>query len=529
MAAVVGGRVKVMLVDDDALQLKLNAMILSSEGFEVVSVVDAGHALNEARASRPDLIVSDVLMGELDGFGLCRAVKEDEDLSGIPVLLLSAVFGGANNIELATRVGARALVERSVGFERELAAVRACLSSEACNELGRSEYEERLELRAKKAEQALAQAQKMDALGRLTGGIAHDFNNLLAVIMTHAYFLQEELAEQDPRYQDVVEIAAAGERAAGLTKQLLAFSRKQHVQLKSVDVNETIHNLARMLQRLLGEEMKLEIKAGEVGVVHADASQLEQVILNLVVNARDAMPMGGMVSVETSRVVTVDGDEIGAGEWVGVSVRDAGCGMSDETKKRLFEPFFTTKEKGKGTGLGLSTSYGIVKQFGGHILVESEMGQGTVMKVLLPMVRGESLGTPARSQASDKKCGSETVLLVEDDRAVRAALLRVLVERGYDVLAAGGLDEAIEVVRKHERAVQLIVCDVVMPGARGPEAVERLVAEAPAAKVLLMSGYTDHVCLDEVTVESQGFIQKPFAPDAFSQKVRDVLAREAGL
>ncbi|HEY0249992.1 MAG TPA: ATP-binding protein, partial [Kofleriaceae bacterium] len=293
------------------------------------------------------------------------------------------------------------------------------------------------EQRAKKAESALAQAQKMDALGRLTGGIAHDFNNLLAVIMTHAYFLQEELVEQDPRYQDVAEIAAAGERAAALTKQLLAFSRNQRLQLSSVDVNGVIHNLARMLQRLIGEEMRLEIKTSDVGATHADGSQLEQVIMNLVVNARDAMPKGGAVSVETSRVVTVVGDEVGAGEWVCLAVRDEGCGMGEETKRRLFEPFFTTKEKGKGTGLGLSTSYGIVKQFGGHILVDSEMGRGTVMRVLLPLVRNEILEAPARSSAAIGKRGTETVLLVEDDRAVRAALVRVLEERGYDVVAAG--------------------------------------------------------------------------------------------
>ncbi len=659
---------RILLVDDEPLQLKLNKAILESAGYEVMAALDAQLALDDARALRPDLIVSDVLMGDVDGFGLCRRVKADEGLASIPVLLLSAHYGGEHNAQLAKQVGARALVERTAGFERELEAVRTCLSSEEQGQYGRgsSMYEEHLQSNAnqlkklatqaataerrmtmmfaaanvgisvlsaegilleanpywthltsyepdeiigksvaellasdqqdtiaryresvklgrtrvvevirhraghlvwvemstqmvmfdgvpqmfvvaqdvserveaqrqaaeseasrKKLEDNLAQAQKLDALGRLTGGIAHDFNNLLAVIMTHAHFLCEDLGASDPRLADVNEIAAAADRAAALTKQLLAFSRHQRLALTAVDVGKVCNDLARMLQRLIGEDIELRMRVDEVGVVKADVSQLEQVIVNLVVNARDAMPTGGSLSVETSRMVVGEGQEIGAGEWLVLAVRDTGMGMEADTKRRLFEPFFTTKERGRGTGLGLSTSYGIVKQFGGHILVDSEVGQGTVMRVLLPAVGDELSEVPAARSSTGQR-GCETVLLVEDDRAVRAALTRVLVERGYEVLAAGSLDEAMTRVHEHSRAVELIVCDVVMPGSSGPDAIAKLVEQAPRARVLLMSGYTDHVAVDTAMRESQGFIQKPFAPDVFSQKVREILGREVG-
>ena len=654
---------KIVLVDDDLLQLKLNKAILESEGYEVWAASEAADALAHAHRVKPDLIVSDVLMGEVDGFGLCRRVKADEDLASIPVLLLSAHYGGERNAQLAKRVGARALVERTAGFERELEAVRACLSSKEPERARSSMYEEHLasnavqlkklasqaavaesryqmmirganagiglvsatgvilevnrhwaqllgyapeelvgrsiaefvargskeemiakyggsielgqdrviealqhrdgrvvwmeismqlveidgvpqmfavstdvtarieaerrasesEARQRKTEEVLAHAQKLESLGRLTGGIAHDFNNLLSVIMTHASFLAEDLAASDPRRGDALEISAACERAAALTKQLLAFSRRQHLTLAAIEPSAVIENLARMLQRLIGEDLELEISTGNVGTVRGDVSQLEQVIVNLVVNARDAMPDGGTVSVEVARTAVEAGvDEVAAGEWVVVSVRDTGCGMGEETKARLFEPFYTTKEWGKGTGLGLSTSYGIVKQFGGHILVESELGKGTVVKVLLPSVALE-VEPAAASRSSGEQGGCETVLLVEDDRAVRAALGRVLVERGYDVMEAGSLDEAVDRVRAHPRAVDLVICDVVMPGGHGTGVMDRLAVVAPQARVLLMSGYTDHARLAAARVAGQSFLQKPFAPDVLSRRVRDVL------
>jgi signal transduction histidine kinase len=375
------------------------------------------------------------------------------------------------------------------------------------------------EARQKKAEDGLAHAQKLESLGRLTGGIAHDFNNLLAVILTHASFLAEDLAATDPRRSDALAITAACERAAALTKQLLAFSRRQHLTLSAIEPSAVVANLAHMLQRLIGEDIELAISSGNVGTVRGDVSQLEQVIVNLVVNARDAMPDGGALSVEVARTAVEAGVE--AGEWVVVSVRDTGCGMSEETKARLFEPFYTTKEWGKGTGLGLSTSYGIVKQFGGHILVESELGKGTVVKVLLPSVALEVVEPTARP--SGDQCGCETVLLVEDDRAVRAALGRVLGQRGYDVVEAGSLGEAVDRARAHPRAIDLVICDVVMPGGHGTGVMDRLAEVAPQARVLLMSGYTDHALLDAARVAGQGFLQKPFAPEVLAQKVRDVL------
>jgi PAS domain S-box-containing protein len=379
-------------------------------------------------------------------------------------------------------------------------------------------------------ESQLLQSQKMEAVGQLAGGVAHDFNNMLTVIGGYSAILLETLDAADANRADVEEIKRAADRAAGLTRQLLAFSRKQVMQPRVLELNtEIIAGLEKMLRRLIGEDIELVTTLGErLGLVSADPGQIEQVIVNLAVNARDAMPEGGRLVIETANVdLGADhaGRHIGVkpGRYVMVAVSDTGCGMSRETMARMFEPFFTTKDKGKGTGLGLSTVYGIVKQSGGDIWVYSEPGQGTSLKVYLPRVEYETeivLPTPAPSDHA----GSETVLLVEDDETLCVLARRILEARGYMVLEARNGEEALTLCERHEGRIDLVATDVVMPGMNGGMLVERLAAKRPALRVLFMSGYTDDDILRRGIVDPRmAFLPKPFTPETLATKVREVL------
>jgi two-component system cell cycle sensor histidine kinase/response regulator CckA len=779
---------RVLLVDDDRAQLKLCQLRLQDEGFIVETATSAESALESALRAAPDAIVSDVLMGELDGFGLCRKVREAAQLAHVPVVLLSAHYGDADARKLAQGVGAFGLTARTPTFDDELALLRAALANscrlptpatdavsdtvlyeqhlrtnanqltrllgkakhaeeryrtlfenandaiavlshdgrvleanERLHELlgtapselvgrnirefapagqedanverfrrsiatgaGRNEavpvqrrdgsviymefsntvieidgqllvfsighdvtdsraatqalmsaearyrslvermpdvmwtavdgkdlsfitpnieavsgyaVDELLEggltlwtsrvhaddrehvvaamhtsgarpfdvehrwqrkdgrwiwLRSraiatyeregalcldgmfsdvtekKQLEEGLRHAQKMEAIGQLTGGIAHDFNNILAAILANSHFLLDELAESDPRRADAEEIKVAAERAAALTKQLLAFSRRQMLEPSIVDLNATVAGLETMLRRLIGEHIEFDIVPGaELGSVRIDAGQLEQVVMNLVVNARDAMPGGGRLTIETANVELSDLCAGAQGpteqcQYVMLSVRDTGCGMDAETKRRIFEPFFTTKPPGKGTGLGLSTCYGIVKQSGGSIWAYSDLGRGSVFKICLPRVAGCPESGKKRAPRAEVP-GNETILLVEDDERVRTAVQRMLETRGYRVLAASNGAHAIELARSQRGQIQLVLSDVVMPGASGPEVVEQLQREG-ALRSLYMSGYSDHAVLKGGASRSEvHLIQKPFSPEALVKKIREVI------
>ena len=377
-------------------------------------------------------------------------------------------------------------------------------------------------------EESLLQAQKMEAIGQLTGGIAHDFNNILAAILANSYFLSESLGAQDPRRSDAEEIRVAAERAAALTRQLLAFGRRQVLQPAVVDLNATVAGLQKMLCRLIGEDITLTVVPGEeLGSARVDVGQLEQVVMNLVVNARDAMPGGGKITIETANV-ELDAEQPGshstvaAGRYVMLAVSDTGTGMAEATKRRLFEPFFTTKELGKGTGLGLSTCYGIVRQSGGHIAVESELGRGSVFRVYLPHVDKAPVVSNARPLGPGLD-GWETLLLVEDDQRVRATVWRILEARGYRVLVARDGAEARDLIEQHQGPIDLVLTDVVMPGANGPE-VAAMIEQRCGSRVLFMSGYSDHPALCAgLTQAGHSFIQKPFSPEALAKKLREVL------
>jgi len=382
----------------------------------------------------------------------------------------------------------------------------------------------------KRLEDQLRMSQKMEAIGQLTGGIAHDFNNILAVILANAAFLKEELGPHDKRREDVDDIQHAANRAVAMTRQLLAFSRKQVLEPTIMSMSTVVSGVEKMLRRLIGEDIDLSVApATDLGTVRADVGQIEQVIMNLVVNARDAMPHGGRLSITTANV---DLDEAYAathvptvpGRYVMLTVSDTGCGMDAATQRRIFEPFYTTKEKGEGTGLGLATCYGIVKQSGGYIWVHSEPGVGTVFKIYLPRTDCAATVVSSKSSVPHNLRGSETVLLIEDDTAVRAVVARILESYGYRVLIASDGVEAFVVAKLHVEPIHLIVSDMVMPGLSGPEAVGRISKTLVAAKCLFMSGYTDHALLRNGAIpETMSFIQKPFSPEALATKVRTVL------
>ncbi len=391
------------------------------------------------------------------------------------------------------------------------------------------EERQRTEEQLRRTEEQLRQAQKMDAIGNLAGGIAHDFNNLLSVILGLGSVVVADLKPNDPLRADIEEIVKAGERAAALARQLLAFGRQQVLEPKVVNVNEVVRGMEKMLRRMIGEDVDLDVRlSGGLDAVLADVGQLEQVLMNLVVNARDAMPRGGKLTVETKNVVfdrEYSNSHVGVagGEYVMLAVSDTGVGMDRQTQARIFEPFFTTKEKGKGTGLGLSTVFGIVKQSGGHVWVYSEPGVGTTFKVYLPRHAGR-VAAPESQAPITRLTGSETVLLVEDDDQVRTVARSILRRSGYNVLEAKNAGEALLMCEQHPQPIHLLLTDVVMPQMSGVQLAQRLASVRPAMRVLCMSGYTDDAALRHGVVDSaMAFVQKPLTPAGLLQKVRQVL------
>ena len=382
-------------------------------------------------------------------------------------------------------------------------------------------------------ERQLRQAIKMESIGRLAGGVAHDFNNLLTAITGFAGLMQTELSDSDPLLEYVTHIQAASDRAASLTGQLLAFSRKQIIQPRAVDLNTVVREMEQILRRIIGEDIEMQVSLSpRLWSVRVDPSQMEQVIINLAVNGRDAMPMGGVLSIETENVI-LDADyadqRVGLqpGEHVKLAIRDNGVGMSEEVRAHVFEPFFTTKEEGKGTGLGLATVYGIVTQNGGHISCESETGTGTAFEIYLPRELEEAKGVMWRDSEARVPEGTETILLVEDEDSVRRLGTRVLRKAGYTILEAAHAEAALELAREHPEPIHLVVTDVVMPRMSGSALVQHLSSVHPEAKVLYMSGYTDDAIVHRGALEpGTSFIQKPFDPSSLAHKVREALESE---
>ena len=385
-------------------------------------------------------------------------------------------------------------------------------------------------------EERLHQSQKMEAIGRLAGGIAHDFNNILTAISGHTALLIGDLPAGDPRRDDVQEVQKAVDRAADLTRQLLAFSRRQVLEPRVLDLNAVVRDLEKMLRRLIGADIDCDyVLDPDAGRVRADPGQLQQVLMNLAANARDAMAEGGRMTIETGRVEFAEPharetEVVQPGRYAMLAVSDTGSGIDAETQARIFEPFFTTKEKGKGTGLGLATVYGIVKQSGGHIFIYSERGHGTSFKIYLPEVTEVAEAVPVPAESAAAPTGTETVLVVEDDPAVLSLAARVLKDLGYTVLQAADGHAALAILEEHENTVALLVTDAVLPWFSGRELVRRARATHPDLGVLFISGYAPHATGRHGIVDPDtAFLGKPFTPSALAQKVRDVLdARAAG-
>jgi hypothetical protein len=495
-----------------------------------------------------DAMVATTLDGTITLFN--RAAREmfafpREDAAGIPFISL---FGESSREDVSFFIASHVAASpprRAAGDILEVTALcrdGRTLPVEMTLSLGRRADEhfllailrdvsarKRAEEVLRETEAQLRLSQKMDAIGRLAGGVAHDFNNLLGAIIGYSDVIQQELTPGDPLRLDVDEISRAAKRAAELTQRLLAFSRKQVLLPKVLNLNDVIRGTENMLRRLIGEDVHLSVRlADDLGNVRADPGQIEQVILNLFVNARDAMPDGGTLIVETANTEISSPAAAGAGgptrDAVRISVSDDGHGMDNDTLARIFEPFYTTKEKGKGTGLGLSTVYGIVEQSGGVIRVRSAVGEGTTFDVMLPRVYEEVSDSVPANPFGQQPRGTETVLVVEDEEMLRVLISRMLRLCGYTVLTAGDGSEALSVCERNRGGIDLLLTDLVMPYVNGRELADRLAVTDPEMKVLFMSGYTgDATAQHGAFLRAIDIIQKPFTANALSAKVRKVL------
>jgi signal transduction histidine kinase/CheY-like chemotaxis protein len=384
--------------------------------------------------------------------------------------------------------------------------------------------EEREKLRSQ-----LLASQKMETVGILAGGIAHDFNNILTTILGYSQIMALKLKESHPMREMVNEIYDAADRAAGLTRQLLAFSRKQVMEMKVVNLNSIVSNISRMLGRLIGENIQLHLTLAEsLGNIRADAGQIEQVIMNLVVNARDAMPNGGTLTIETGQIeldekYTARRPEVQPGLYAMITVTDNGVGILPEIQDKIFEPFFTTKKRGEGTGLGLSTVYGIVRQHNGHIYVYSEPGRGTTFKIYVPVAEESAEETDVQ-ESRTMPLGSETILVVDDDASIRRLIKDTLEPLGYNLIEAGSGEDALALLGRTDAQVHLVLTDLIMPGMNGQEMLDTIKVNRPAIKSIIMSGYTDKIVIQEGILKAGGdFISKPLLPIAMAIKIRKVL------
>jgi two-component system cell cycle sensor histidine kinase/response regulator CckA len=524
MAKVPPSALRVLLVEDSPDDVELISRELTRHGFQTESraVESRDDFLDALTTQTFDVILSDHSM---KAFSSTEALRLLHELGkDIPFIIVSGTIGEDAAVD-AMRAGAHDYVLKQ-NLRRLGPAVERELREAANRKVQRS-----TQAALQSSEQRLHHAQRMESVGRLAAGIAHDFNNLLTVILGFSEFLIERLPPGESAHRDASEIRTAAQRATGLTKQLLAFSRQQVLERRVVDLVAAVNEMQPMIRRLIGEDLRCEFQlATSPQLVLIDPGQFEQVLMNLVINARDAMPAGGhlRVAISRERIEPAHASEIGVapGDFVMLSVTDNGAGIDAETLEYIFEPFFTTKPSGEGTGLGLSTVFGIVRQSGGVIEVESAVRQGTTFRVYFPVsaaaaadVERERHPTPAGAEAS-------TILLAEDEQGVRALLEMALTRAGHRVITTQSGPEAVAVGQRSKVPIDLLITDVVMPGLSGPEVASALKGYHPGMRTLFLSGYASHVALPEnITAEPGAFLQKPFTIDALMAKVRERLAR----
>lgn len=499
---------------------------LLENGTDAIALVDASGTILYAAPSTSRILGYDG--GELVGrsaFDLLSAEDRQGAIAGLAYLVQHGGNTPVLEFTLRHKDGTWRWMEGVAGNLLNVPAVQAVV-------VNYREITERktAEEALSQSEQQLRQSQKMEAVGQLAGGVAHDFNNLLTIIRGYTELMMESLSREDPLRWSAEQIQRATDQAASLTRQLLAFSRRQVLRPKVLDLNSVVSDMDNMLRRLIGEDIALNaVLDPHLERVKADPGQIEQVIMNLAVNARDAMPQGGSLTVETANMIldeTYVKRHLGLlpGQYVMLAVTDTGVGMDPETASHVFEPFFTTKEQGKGTGLGLSTVYGIVKQSDGYVYLDTIPGRGTTFRVFLPQVDEIPLPAEATPVRLERLKGTETILLVEDEAGVRELARAFLLRRGYQILEASSGQQALEMAASYRGAVNLLVTDVVMPGMSGRELAQRLTAARPEVSVLYMSGYTDAAIVRHgILEEGIAFIGKPFTGQALAAKVREVL------
>lgn len=555
----------ILIVDDMPDNLYFLEVLLKGNGFEVASALNGVEALVLARETPPDLIISDILMPVMDGYALCREWRSDEQLKEIPFIFYTATFTEKKDEELALSLGADRFIIKPQEPQVFMVSVREVLAAISVRDTKSSSYtssdetgllkeynealfrklekkmadleraNRELELRIEeqmRLEEQLRQAQKMEAIGRFSAGIAHDFNNILTVIIGYGGIMRMKAAIDDGQRDKLDHILAAADRAKNLTSSLLTFSRKQPLKLQQLDLNAVVSGVETFLRRVIGDDITLLLSPlSKKLIIKADRGHIEQVLMNLAVNARDAMPEGGTVSVETA-VIAIDNDYIRMhgygtpGRYAFLTVSDTGVGMDAATCQQIFEPFFTTKESGRGTGLGLSIVFGIIQQHNGYIHVYSEPGQGTTFRILLPLTVEYAEADSAPALQTAPPGGSETILVVDNEAAVREYLELFLTTMGYTVYQAANGEEAVNLFRQSPGEIDLVLMDVIMPNKNGREAALEIRAINGSARILFISGYPyDIISERHLLPEDAELLMKPLAPSELALKIREMFDR----
>jgi signal transduction histidine kinase len=519
----------ILIVDDDQSTRKSLSLIFRKKGYQVEMAGTGRQALKKVQGKIFNLALLDIKLPDIDGVELLAPMKKIQP--DMAVIMVTA-YASVETAILALNQGASFYITKPLNMDEVLSTIKEVLEKQRLvieNRLLLQKIQQEFTQR-KQLEEQMRHAQKMEAVGRLAGGVAHDFNNLLTVIIGNCQLMMTDLDQKDPLYKLAEQIEQACNRAESLTRQLLAISRKQVLQPKVLNINHVVGKMEKMLKRLIREDIALVILPDpEIGHIRADRGQVEQVFLNLVVNAKDAMPKGGKLTIRTKNIQLKESLNwedmiIPIGSYIMISVSDTGFGMDKETMTYIFDPFFTTKKEGEGTGLGLSTVYGIVKQSGGYINVYSEPGKGTTVKIYFPVTDEAVEDIKDIQGARDSLKGDEAILVVEDEEVVRNFVCHILRMHGYHVLEAPHGGSALLKCERYNQPIHLILTDVFMPELSGRELVERLMSYHQEMKVLYMSGYADDTMFQHgVLEESSHFIQKPFSPSALLKKIRDIL------